>query len=127
EDAEIYNKGRMNGQLLANKYVVADIKKEKFDLVIDVHSNKGGWEKKWFIFSPIKGDYSETIAQNINNNISWLTYYDPPNPTSPEYVTIPLIKSGIPAIIYEIYTYDSDIKSKEQADEFVSVVDNMTI
>lgn len=127
EDAEIYNKGRMNGQLLANKYVVADIKKENFDLVIDVHSNKGGWEKTWFIFSPIKGDYSETIAQNIKNNISWLTYYNPPNPTSPEYVTIPLIKSGIPAIIYEIYTYDSDIKSKEQADEFVSVVDNITI
>lgn len=127
KDFADYEKGRMNGQLLANKYVVPDIKSQKFQLAIDVHSNVGNWQETRFVFSPVNGSKAESTAMELKNKISWLKYYVPPNPTSPQYVTIPLIQAGIPAIIYETYYYDSYETTKNHADEFVVTVDNLKI
>jgi hypothetical protein len=126
ENADNYNIGRMNGQLLANKFVVPDIEKQKFQLTIDVHSNVGNWAETRFLFSPINGTKAKSIAMNIKNQLPWLTYYVPPDPTSPSYVTIPLINAGIPAIVYETYHNDSYTTIKTHADEFLLTVDNQT-
>jgi hypothetical protein len=127
ENADNYNIGRMNGQLLANKFVVPDIEKQKFQLVIDVHSNVGNWAETRFLFAPVNNSTAESIAMNIKNNLPWLTYYVPPDPTSPAYVTVPLINAGIPAIVYETYHNDSYETIKNHANEFVLTVDNITI
>jgi hypothetical protein len=124
-NADNYDKGRLNGQILANKYAVPDIISQKFDLAIDIHSNVGNWKENQFIFSPVKGSASEDIAMKIKQEIPWLTYYVPPNPTSTSYVTIPLIKAGIPAIIYETYVKDPDKTIKQHAEEFISTVDEL--
>lgn len=125
QNPQNYDKGRLNGQILANKFVVPDIITQKFDLVIDVHSNVGNWKENQFIFSPIKGTSSEKIAMKINDKLDWLNYYVPPNPTSTKYVTIPLIKGGIPSIIYETYVKNSFQKINDQANEFVLMVDGL--
>jgi len=125
-DWKDYTKGRMNGQILANKFAVPDIKRNDYDLVVDVHSNRGVYQKKLFVFSPIKQSESERIALNIKDNIPWLSYYVPPllsEPTSGPYVTVPLIKSGIPAIVYEVYAYDSYSQILDYAQDFVKTVD----
>ena len=127
ENADNYNTGRMNGQLLANKFVVPDIEKQNFQLAVDVHSNVGNWAETRFLFSPVDGTKAETIAMNIKSKLPWLSYYVPPNPTSPDYVTIPLINAGIPAIVYETYHEDSSATIKDHADEFLLTVDNLTI
>jgi hypothetical protein len=127
ENADNYNIGRMNGQLLANKFVVPDIKNQKFQLVIDVHSNVGNWAETRFLFTPVNNSKAESIAMNIKNNLPWLTYYVPPDPTSPAYVTVPLINAGIPAIVYETYHNDSYETIKDHADEFLLTVDNLTL
>ena len=103
ENADNYNIGRMNGQLLANKFVVPNIENQKFQFVVDVHSNVGNWEETRFLFAPVDNSKAESIAMKIKKNLPWLTYYVPPDPTSPVYVTVPLINAGIPAIIYETY------------------------
>jgi hypothetical protein len=126
ENADNYNIGRMNGQLLANKFVVPDIEKQKFQLTIDVHSNVGNWAETRFLFSPVNGTKAESIAMNIKNQLPWLTYYVPPDPTSPSYVTSPLINAGIPAIVYETYHNDSYTTIKTHSDEFLLTVDNLT-
>ena len=125
KDAGDYEKGRLNGQLLANKFAVPDIENQKFQLVVDIHSNVGNWQEKRFVFSPVKGSKAELIARNIKNNIPWLKYYIPPNPTSTSYVTIPLIEAGIPSILYETYHYDTYEMTKNHANEFVLTVDNL--
>ena len=125
QDKDDYNKGRMNGQLLANKFVVSDIAKNNFNLAIDVHSNSGNWKENRFIFAPISGSASESYAKQIKNNLSWLTYYVPPNPTSTDYVTGPLIKAGVSAVIYETYNKESYDVTVEQAREFIGVVDGV--
>ena len=125
KDGDDYTKGRNNGQLLANKYVLPDAVKEKFRLAIDVHSNVGNWAENTFIFAPVKESSSESIGMEISRKINWLTYYVPPNPTSPEYLTIPLINSGIPSVIYETYSKESYQTTRDRTDEFIKTVDEL--
>ena len=125
ENADDYNIGRMNGQLLGNKFVIPDIENQNFQLAIDVHSNVGNWAENRFLFAPVNGSKAETIGMNIKSKLPWLAYYVPPNPTSTVYVTTPLINAGIPAIVYETYHNDSSETIKNHADEFLLTVDNL--
>lgn len=125
KDPDNYTKGRYNGQVLARDYVVPDILSEHFNLTVDVHSNIGNWAEKTFIFSPVENTSSAALGLNLTNELNWLTYYTPPSSTSPEYVTIPLINSGVPAVIYESYAADSDQTVYDHALEFVDAVDKL--
>jgi hypothetical protein len=122
-----YNKGRSNGQLLANKYVVPDIKNITPNLVIDVHSNEGNYQVRRFLFIPQKSEKAENAALALKNKTNWLTIYSPPEPTSPVYVTIPLIDVGIPSMIYETYTYEPYNQTLKQANEIVGLVDKLDL
>jgi len=125
KDVEDYSKGRNNGQLLAKDYVVPDASRENFNLAVDVHSNVGNWAENTFIFSPVEGGSSESIGRQIVANNYWLKYYVPPNPTSPVYLTIPLINAGVPSVIYETYSNESYQTILEHAGEFVNTVDQL--
>ena len=127
KDAADYDNGRMNGQLIANRYVVPDIKCQNFDLAVDVHSNQGNYKETRFIFAPQDEDSSKSIALAIKDKLSWMVYYNPPSQTSPQYVTVPLIKAGIPAVVYETYIDDPYDFTKEHANEFVSAVDSLKL
>lgn len=127
KDASDYDKGRMNGQLLAQEFVVPDIKSNNFQLAVDIHSNRGNYQQKRFIFAPQDEANSKAIAISIKDQIPWMVYYNPPSQTSPQYVTIPLIKAGIPAVMYETYIDDSYAFTKLHASEFVSVIDNLKL
>jgi len=127
KDASNYEKGRMNGQLLANGFAVPEIKVKKYNLAIDIHSNVGNWPQTRFVFSPVPGSSSESVAWVIKNRVGWLSYYFPPSQTSPQYVTIPLIQGGVPAIIYETYTYESYDITRSHANDFITVVDELDV
>jgi hypothetical protein len=118
--------GRMNGQLLANKYAVKDIMGQDFRLVVDVHSNSE-YTPKTYVFSPIYGNTADFIVNGILDHIYWLSYYYPPKPTSTSYITIPLSKSGTSSIVYEIYEYQTSQNIRKQADEFLITVDNIDL
>ena len=125
-----YTQGRINGQQLAFDYAVPDIKKINFDLAIDVHSTKGDYPETRFISVPSDDSRSLYLAHLIVSKISWLVFYVPPfdgGPTSGPYVTIPIIKSGTPAMVYETYTYASFNETLEHAKEFANVVDNLSL
>lgn len=126
-DADDYDQGRANGQQLAYNYAVPYVKNSSMDLVVDVHSNEGNYQEKWFLFVPGQSEKAESIAYTIKNETNWLTVYSPPNPTSPAYVTIPLIQAGIPAIIYETYTYESVEQTQKHAGEIVSIIDQLKL
>ena len=129
KDRKSYNNGRMNGQLLA-KYVVNDIKKNNFDLAVDIHSNRGFYEQKRFICAPVKDNKSQATALSVDNKIPWLVYYLPPKekgPSSPNYVTVPLIRSGTPAVVYETYMYEPYDLTVKHAVDFISVIDKINL
>jgi hypothetical protein len=126
-DADDYEASRDHGQNLARQYIVPDIQKQNFDLVIDVHSNRGNYEKRRFIYVPAESPTADKVASQLVNKINWLSIYTPPNPTSPEYVAITLIKSGTPTILYETYAYEPYNISKNHADQFITVLDKIEI
>lgn len=125
QDSDIYDNGRMNGQLLANSFAVPDIKNIGFQLVVDVHSNRGNYEEKRFIFAPVEGSTSESIARNVKNKIPGFVYHFPFSQTSPKYVTIPLINAGIPSIVFETYLYEPYSTTKGYVDKLVLAVDDV--
>ncbi|MDX9693773.1 MAG: pseudomurein-binding repeat-containing protein [Methanothermobacter sp.] len=125
KDASDYEKGRINGELLANQYVVPEVKRMLPRLVIDAHSNRGTYPAKRFLFVPYNSTEAKRIANMIKDKASWLTIYNPPTSTSATYVTIPLIKAGIPSIIYETYAYDPYAQILQHATQIVSIIDNL--
>jgi len=122
-----YPQERLNGQKLANEYVVPDIINNSYQLAVDVHSSNGSYPVTRFVFVPTTDNKSLSIARELANNISWMSYYYPSDPSSTEYVTIPLIKAGIPSIVYETYKYDSNTTTRDHAREFIKVIDTSQI
>jgi len=106
---------------------VPDIQKQEFDLVVDVHSNRGNYEKRRFIYVPADSPTANNVASQLVNKINWLSIFTPPNPTSPQYVAIPLIKSGIPTILYETYMYETYHLTLTHADQFITVLDQIEL
>ena len=122
-----YEIGRMNGQLLANKFVLPHIKKNKYNLVIDVHANQGtrggNYKKTNFIFAPLNHNASKTIANTLIKNITGLSYYFPESQTSPHYITNPLVNEKIKTIIYETYIYESKATTDNFMKKLIDSVD----
>ncbi len=128
KSASDYNQGRMNGQLLAQKFVVQDVIKINPTFVFDIHENHGassGYKYYRFLYPISKDDYTSGIARFITYRLPSLTIYTPPNPTSPQYVTGKIAKARIPAVIYETYHFDTASKKLRDAKSFVNVIDNI--
>lgn len=121
-----YSKGRLNGQKLAYKYIVPDINKNNYSLVIDVHASNGRYIDKSFTFVPVSDSKSLKVTKSLTTSLKWLYYYSMPEPSSPSYSTIPIIKNGTPAIIYEAYANPSNT-IKQQIKEFIIAVDQLKL
>lgn len=94
-----------------------------------MHSNQGKGEYiiKRFAFIPLEDKDSKALALKIMDKIPDLVYYNPSSLTSTQYVTVPIIKSGTPAIVYETYHYDAYLITKKHAEDFVNAVDSLRI
>ena len=127
EDVDDYNQGRMNGQLLAQKYVLPDALDEKYSLVVDVHSMEvwSSWDSNQYIFSPINGSAGEKIAQTILKNCSFSEYYNPPDATSPPYLLTPLNEHGIPAICWEEFEGNTQEEMNSHIKTLILTIDNL--
>ncbi len=114
-----YNKSRLLGQIVAQKIVVPNID-TSYKLVVDIHGNRGyystsnGVTMKNFVFAPSNGLASKTIAYNIIKKVNsasttkWMQLSKNGTlfylvGTSPAYVTIPIAKKGVPALVLELY------------------------
>jgi len=109
KDVSDYSQGRMNGQLLAQTYVVPDIVKKNYKLVVDTHGNRGNYYVNNKIvtnsmYAPSGGtkstQYLNKIVAGCNGT---LQNYIIAEGTSPKYVTLPIAAKGIPALVYEQY------------------------
>jgi Pseudomurein-binding repeat len=109
KNGDDYSTGRSAGQTLASEFVVPNIG-TSYKMVMDCHGNKGvgssysGYPN--FVFAPLQTTGSLAIASKlIHSNMTKgdLNYHYLADGTSPQYVTIPIAKKGIPTIVYEQY------------------------
>ena len=124
--------GRMDGQLLAKEFVAPHIISGHYQFFVDIHSNKGlvgpgKYEKTNFIFAPGFDEESESFMKELLNKIPELDYYAPEYRTSPEYITIPVVRSGVPTIVYETFSYEEMTKTYDLAEKLVYAVDKLRL
>ena len=129
-ELDVETEGRMDGQLLAQELVAPHIIDNKYDFFADIHSNKGlkgpgTYEKTNFIFAPGFDDDSTNYLNVLLNEIEELVYYAPEYRTSPPYITIPVVESGIPTIVYETYSYEPMERTYDLSEKLVKAIDNL--
>lgn len=117
----------MNGQLIANKLVVPDVIKIKPELVVDFHEDlwtEAGYRYPRFIYPISKDNETKKIINSIANNMTFLKIYSPGG-SSPFYVTKPIAKAGIHAMVYETYKKDSYERKYDDAVKFLEILDKI--
>ena len=125
ENQNDFSQGRMNGQLLAQEFIIPDVNNRNFHLVIDIHSSNAFSYPEPYLFTPGSGGTSLSYAQKIvSQNNEWLAYYEPPEYTSPKYSTQPIKDNGTPAIVFEAYG-EPGLSVEQQIAKLVETVDKL--
>ena len=126
-ESDDFEESRMNGQLLAQDYVVKDVVKKGYDLAIDIHSSNGGYVQDPYIFAPVKNDtVAYEAANNVTKAINYVIYYEPASYSSPQYSTIPIDDGGVPAIVFEMRG-NPDHSLETEANQFIHVIDKLAL
>ncbi|WP_298500910.1 adhesin [uncultured Methanobrevibacter sp.] len=129
-DSDSETEGRLEGQLLAQEFIRDDIINKKYDLFLDIHSNRGpngpgDYQITNFVFAPGFDEKSTRFMDLILNDISEIQYYAPEFRSSPPFITEPTSKAGIPTIVYECYSFEPMDVTCNLAEKLISSVDNL--
>lgn len=130
KDSSTETEGRLEGQLLAQEFVAPHIINEKYDLFLDIHSNRGpsgpgDYKITNFVFAPGFDEKSTGFMEKIIDAIDEIVYYAPEFRSSPPYITEPTSNAGIPTIVYECYSYEPMEVSYDLALKLINCVDNL--
>ena len=122
--------GRLEGQKLANEFIKDIIINKKYDLFIDIHSNRGSdgpgeYKITNFIFAPGFDDASSKYMNEIIDEIDEIVYYAPEFRSSPPFITEPTANAGIPTLVYECYSSESFDLTLNLAEKLIDTVDNL--
>ena len=129
-DVSSETEGRLEGQLLAQEFIRDDIIDKKYDLFLDIHSNRGpqgpgDYQITNFVFAPGFDDKSSEYMNRILDNMDEIVYYAPEFRSSPPYITEPTAKAGIPTLVYECYSSEDFDLTCRLAERLIDVVDDL--
>ena len=124
------SEGRDEGQLLAQEFIRDDIIEKKYDLFLDIHSNRGAngpgdYKITNFVFAPGFDEASSRFMSEIVDEIDGIVYYAPEFRSSPPYITEPTAKAGIPTLVYECYSFEPMDLTLDLASKLIDSVDNL--
>lgn len=98
--------GRTNGETLAATYILSDIVKSKYELVIICHDHKYGYGEGFYFATPMMDQGSVLFADSLKQNLPNFNYYKNNGKTEPGssniHFTDPLVSKGYKAIVYEM-------------------------
>ena len=131
DNPENFNTGRKNGEELAAKYIVPDIKKSDYKLVIIFHAHQQGYGDGFFIATPSMDNKSVEIAKNVKKTLPSFNYYpssrnNPYKATSVVLVSDPIANEGCPTFVYEIPEQNTTENATEMTNKLLdSCVNNI--
>ncbi|MGZ7096687.1 MAG: hypothetical protein ACXVHU_09480 [Methanobacterium sp.] len=113
-----YKIGRSNGEGLVAQYVIPDIAKSNYKLVIIAHNHRQGYGSGYYIATPTMDNESVDLAKKVHSILPSFNYYqrnvdEDPEQTSINGVDKPIVNSGTPVFVYEIPEWlgNSDVNS----------------
>jgi hypothetical protein len=107
DNPENFTVGKNNGEQLAAQYIVPDIKKSDYKLVIIFHAHQQGYGDGFYIATPSMDNKSVSLAINVKKTLPSFNYYqssksNPYKATSVIRVSDPIANEGYPTFVYEI-------------------------
>lgn len=102
-----FTTGRHNGESLVAKYVVPDIAKSNYSLVIIVHDHEKGYGSGYYIATPTMDSKSVNLAEAVHNLLPDFSYYQRNTDSKAQSSSItkvdyPIVATGTPVFVYEI-------------------------
>lgn len=106
ENPNDYTIGRNNGETLAASYILPDIVKSRYDLVVVCHDHEYGYGDGFYFATPKMDDNSVRFAESLKLSLSNFNYYKNNGNTEPGssniHFTDPIVSKGYKAIVYEV-------------------------
>ncbi|MFB2622465.1 hypothetical protein [Methanothermobacter marburgensis] len=105
-----YSKGRANGEGLAATYILPDVMKSDYDLVIIAHAHAPGYGEGFYVATPQMDEPSVQIAESLRKEgfnyypVSGKTRY---RSSSARLFSRPLAAAGYPTLVYEVPEWSS--------------------
>ncbi|WP_297981325.1 hypothetical protein [uncultured Methanobrevibacter sp.] len=128
-----YSIDRTRGQMLAKTYVVPHVNKQKYNLMVDIHSTTGiAYKYSYFVHVP-KNKHKASmklanklvkIVHSIEKN-SKMRYYSPQPQTSPPYLTLPVMNAGTPTFVFETLTSEDISQTNKRANILINAIDKL--
>lgn len=117
---------RQAGEELSQKFVVPKIAKDKPFIVVDVHEIDPVYEYSNFLFSLSNrtakiNEYTDKLSKDIG-----IVEFNFTEGSSPEKVTMPIAKKGIPTILIETSITDSLSQKQNTANRLIKSLDELS-
>lgn len=107
DNPDDFNIGRSNGESLVHDYVVNDVAKENYGLVIIGHDHEEGYGEGFYIATPSMDSKSVSLAEKAIKELPNFNYYQRDTTKSAKSTSItnvdnPIVATGTPVFVYEI-------------------------
>jgi len=116
DEPDNFKVGRQSGEGLVAQYVVPDIAKSDYSLVIICHDHRQGYGTGYYLATPTMDNKSIELAESTHNLLPDFNYYqrnvdEKPEESSINGVDTPIVTTGTPVFVYEIPEWmgDSDV------------------
>lgn len=118
------NAGNMSvndkSQLLAKEFATPNIINDKYTCCVDIHSTN---DSNSYVFVASEDTVTSKNLVNTISNTTSIGIYTPENPSYVESVSLPILSSDIPSIVYVTDEFYSGGISNE-VDEIIHAIDN---
>lgn len=116
---------RAAGEALAHKFIVPNIKNNNPFIVVDAHEIDPIYEYSNFLFSlSNRTPQIDAYIDKLSNDVG-LVDFNFTEGTSPEKVTMPIAKKGIPTILAETSITDDLSQKQEVANRLIKSLDEL--
>ncbi|WP_295722179.1 hypothetical protein [uncultured Methanobrevibacter sp.] len=122
-DTEEYNTNRHMGEMLANEFIVPDVKQYSPNLVIDVHEMEVYFDETNFVLAIGNDNLTQEESIKLAEMIGVNQHPGYSSGTSPEYVTEPIKEQGYTTMLFEINQGYSKEQKENYARRLVTALD----
>lgn len=107
DSPEDFTIGRKNGETLVHDFIVNDVAKEDFGLVIIGHDHEKGYGEGFYIATPSMDAKSLDLAEKVMKDLPGFNHYKRDTNSSAKSTSIarvddPIVATGTPLFVYEI-------------------------
>jgi hypothetical protein len=116
DQAKDFYVGRNNGQGLVEEYVIPDIQKSDYQLIIIAHDHKQGYGEGFYLATPTRDTKSFTLANYVQQILPQFNYYPGSSDSkaissSITQIDKPLTQAGIPVFVYEMPQWSNQLEA----------------